>query len=155
MQGKKMFGEWALVRIHGRGPKGNEWLLLKHRDEFANEQIDVTVVAPRSVVSNRTVEEVSAENVWISNRSAKPRGTTVQARLEREDAEKKRAKPAAKRAPRKSTKAAPAKAAPTKRRTATSASKPAVRTVNAKPVATRSSKAATTDSSATKPRRKS
>src|SRR5579872_5013449 len=24
--GKKMFGEWALVKIKGRSPKGNEWL---------------------------------------------------------------------------------------------------------------------------------
>jgi len=68
LNGKKMFGEWALVRIRGRSPKGNEWLLLKHRDEFANEVVDVTEVAPRSVVSNRTVEEVDPEKVWISNR---------------------------------------------------------------------------------------
>ncbi|HYO76014.1 MAG TPA: DNA polymerase ligase N-terminal domain-containing protein, partial [Thermoanaerobaculia bacterium] len=56
MYGKKMFGEWALVKIRGnaKSDKGNEWLLLKHRDEFANDQIDVTKVAPRSVVSNRT-----------------------------------------------------------------------------------------------------
>src|SRR5687767_8207182 len=60
MFGKKMFGEWALVRIGGRGKsdKGNEWLLLKHRDGFANEDVDITEYAPRSVVSNRTVEEL-------------------------------------------------------------------------------------------------
>src|SRR6476469_5547475 len=52
LYGKKMFGEWALVKIHGRGKseRGNEWLLLKHRDEFASEEVDVTEVAPRSVV---------------------------------------------------------------------------------------------------------
>ena len=71
MNGKKMFGEWALVRIKGRTGKGNEWLLLKHRDGYANDEIDVTEVAPRSVISNRTVEEVSPENVWISNRQKK------------------------------------------------------------------------------------
>ncbi|MFP5247970.1 MAG: DNA polymerase ligase N-terminal domain-containing protein, partial [Thermoanaerobaculia bacterium] len=72
LYGKKMFGEWALVRIGGRqkSDKGNEWLLLKHRDQFANEKVDVTEVAPRSVVSNRTVEEVSPENVWQSNRKS-------------------------------------------------------------------------------------
>jgi len=70
MYGKKMFGEWALVRIKGRSEKGNEWLLLKHRDEYANDKVDVTEVAPRSVVSNRTVEEADPENVWISNRAS-------------------------------------------------------------------------------------
>ncbi len=72
MFGKKMFGEWALVKIGGRSKsdKGNEWLLLKHRDQFASEKVDVTEVAPQSVVSGRTVEEVDPENVWISNRQA-------------------------------------------------------------------------------------
>jgi bifunctional non-homologous end joining protein LigD len=72
MYGKKMFGEWALVRIKGRGKsdRGNEWLLLKHRDAFANEQVDVTEVAPRSVVSNKLVEEVGGGKVWQSNRKA-------------------------------------------------------------------------------------
>jgi len=75
MYGKKMFGEWALVKIGGRSKsdKGNEWLLLKHRDEFANGDVDVTKVAPRSVVSNKLVEEIGGENVWQSNRKASPR----------------------------------------------------------------------------------
>lgn len=84
MFGKKMFGEWALVKIGGRSKadKGNEWLLLKHRDQFANEKVDVTKVAPQSVVSGRTVEEVDPENVWISNRQAAARkAPTMAARL--------------------------------------------------------------------------
>src|SRR5687767_14201416 len=100
MNGKKMFGEWALVRIKGRSPKGNEWLLLKHRDQFANDKVDVTEVAPRSVVSNKTVEEVSAERTWQSNRKASGgRAPTLAARLAREEREKKASKktaPAAK-----------------------------------------------------------
>ena len=71
LHGKKMFGEWALVRIRGRSPKGNEWLLLKHRDEYASDKVDVTEVAPMSVVSNRTVEDVDPGRVWISNRKKK------------------------------------------------------------------------------------
>lgn len=74
LYGKKMFGEWALVKIKGRyGDKGNEWLLLKHRDEFANEKIDVTEVAPNSVVSNKGVDEVGGERTWQSNRAASSR----------------------------------------------------------------------------------
>jgi bifunctional non-homologous end joining protein LigD len=99
MFGKKMFGEWALVRIHGRSPKGNEWLLLKHRDEFANEKIDVTAVAPRSVISNRDVEELGASDAtWQSNRQASGRrALTLAARLEAEQRETKKKAPAKKR----------------------------------------------------------
>ncbi len=111
MYGKKMFGEWALVKIGGRASsknasdKGNEWLLLKHRDQFANEEVDVTKVAPRSVVSNQLVETVSAENVWESNRkSTLGKGVTVASRL---SAKKKRAPSSAK----KKTSAAPSRAA--------------------------------------------
>jgi bifunctional non-homologous end joining protein LigD len=70
LNGKKMFGEWALFRIKGRSPKGNEWLLVKHRDKFANDKIDITEVAPKSVISQRLVEEVDPGRVWESNRKA-------------------------------------------------------------------------------------
>jgi len=70
MYGKKMFGEWALVKIRGRSPKGNEWLLIKHRDAYANDKIDVTEVAPQSVVSGKLVEKVGADRIWQSNRPA-------------------------------------------------------------------------------------
>lgn len=120
LYGKKMFGEWALVRIHGRSPKGNEWLLLKHRDEWANERIDVTEVAPRSIFSNKLVEEVGSERVWISNRpGSSGRAQTVAAKLEAEEKKKKKA------APRKRA-AASAKKKPTSRKTAAKlASRPA------------------------------
>jgi bifunctional non-homologous end joining protein LigD len=96
MFGKKMFGEWALVRIHGRSPKGNEWLLLKHRDEFASETVDVTALAPKSVISNRDVDELgSSDNTWQSNRKASSRrAPTLAARLEAEQDEEKKKKPA-------------------------------------------------------------
>lgn len=127
MYGKKMFGEWALVKIGGRSrsDKGNEWLLLKHRDEFANEQIDVTEVAPRSVVSNRLVEDVNPKNVWQSNRAGTSRGApTIASRLEAEQkpAKKKAAKTPAKRAakaPAKKKASAP-KSAPARSRKAPS-----------------------------------
>src|SRR5687767_1856849 len=108
LQGKKMFGEWALVKIHGKsGSKGNQWLLLKHRDAYANEEIDVTEVAPRSVVSNHLVEEVSGDNIWESNRKAASRKVpTLATRLIAKDkaatkAKKSAAKKGAKRATKK------------------------------------------------------
>jgi bifunctional non-homologous end joining protein LigD len=113
MHGKKMFGEWALVKIRGksRSSKGNEWLLLKHRDQFANDQVDVTTVAPRSVVSNRTVDEVSPENVWQSNRKAASsrKVPTLASKLAAEDAKKKKAPAKKKAATTKATRRAPAK----------------------------------------------
>jgi bifunctional non-homologous end joining protein LigD len=101
MFGKKMFGEWALVKIRGGKPdKGNEWLLLKHRDQFANEDIDVTKVAPRSVVSNKLIEDVDPKNVWESNRkAAKKKGVTLAAQLEKTPAKKKTTSAKKKKAP--------------------------------------------------------
>ena len=103
MFGRKMFGEWALVKIHGRpGSKGNEWLLLKHRDEFANPDVDVTALAPRSVVSDKTVEEIgTSKRTWQSNRSASPAGNGAPTLASKLEAEKKAAKRKAtkKRAP--------------------------------------------------------
>ena len=117
LYGKKMFGEWALVRIKGRGKsdRGNEWLLLKHRDEFANEDVDVTKVAPRSVISKKLVEEVGGENVWQSNRKAASRKAPTLA--DKLSADKRSARPAKKRAAarsaskKKSSKKAPSRAA--------------------------------------------
>ena len=104
MYGKKMFGEWALVKIHGRSPKGNEWLLLKHRDEFANGDVDVTALAPNSIISNLGVDDIGAENTWHSNRKAASgrRAPTLAARLEAEAETKPKTKKT------KSTPASPA-----------------------------------------------
>src|SRR6266480_3045284 len=100
MYGKKMFGEWALVKIRGRSPKGNEWLLLKHRDAYANPNVDVTEVAPQSVVSNLRVEEIGSENVWISNRKSTRGAPTLASRLAAEQAKAAPTKkPAKARAP--------------------------------------------------------
>lgn len=141
LQGKKMFGEWALVRIRGRSPKGNEWLLLKHRDEFANEEIDVTAIAPRSVVSNRTVEEVSADRIWQSNRKSSRGAPTLAARLAREST-----KPA-----RKS--AAPKRASSSKKSAKRSAKSPATRS-RAASAPSRSSRAAAPRKARPTPRRR-
>lgn len=70
LDGKKLQGEWALIRIRGRSPKGNEWLLIKHKDKYANSMFDVTEKMPQSIVSNKTVEKIGSERVWISNRPA-------------------------------------------------------------------------------------
>jgi bifunctional non-homologous end joining protein LigD len=135
LEGKKMFGEWALVKIHGKaGSKGNEWLLLKHRDPFANEEIDITEVAPRSVVSNNLVEEVSGDNIWESNRkTASKKAPTLATRLAAKDkAAAKAKKSAAKPATRKRA-AAKAPAARPRAASAPSRSSPAAAQPSARP----------------------
>src|SRR5579885_2415916 len=57
LHGEKLNGEFALVRMKGRG-KGNEWLLIKKRDEFASPGWDVEAHAS-SVLSGRTQEEIA------------------------------------------------------------------------------------------------
>ena len=128
MKGKKMFGEWALFRIKGRSPKGNEWLLVKHRDQFANGQVDITEVAPKSVVSNRTLEDVDTSRTWQSNRPASSkRAPAVASRLaaekkpkkssaERSAAKKKRSPRATSSRTRSSSAGSPRKSRPTRRR---------------------------------------
>ena len=126
LQGKKMFGEWALVKISGKSgsDKGNEWLLLKHRDQFANDQVDVTEVAPRSVVSNKTVEEMSGDaNIWESNRKTGSRkAPTLASRLTTKESTAKKAT-AKKRATKKATKKKPAKGPAARSRAASAPSR--------------------------------
>jgi len=101
LHGKKLVGEWALVRIHGRSPKGNEWLLLKHRDKYATSNFDVTTEAPLSVVSGKGITEVGDGRQWQSNRKAssrKPR-TMADALQEKSTASaKSKKKPVSKKA---------------------------------------------------------
>jgi bifunctional non-homologous end joining protein LigD len=52
--GEKLRGGWVLVRT-GRE---RQWLLIKHRDEYASRE-DVTSTRPRSVVSDRTMAEIA------------------------------------------------------------------------------------------------
>jgi bifunctional non-homologous end joining protein LigD len=51
--GEKLQGSWVLVRTRGT----RQWLLIKHRDEYASRE-DLTVSQPRSVVSDRTMAEI-------------------------------------------------------------------------------------------------
>ncbi len=140
LQGKKMFGEWALVKIGGRSgsgrgsDKGNEWLLLKHRDQFANDRVDVTELAPRSVVSNKTVEEMSGDtNIWESNRKLTSRkAPTLATRLKKAPAKKK----ATKKKPAKKAAKAPAarsRAASAPSRSSRAAKQPSARPTRRRP----------------------
>jgi len=136
MYGKKMFGEWALVKIKGRpGSKGNEWLLLKHRDEFASTEVDVTELAPRSIVSDLTVEEIGAvsKRTWQSNRPASSaHAPTLASRLESEKKKKSTKKRSSASPPTRSVRA-PTKAASARTRSSRAGSLPAKRPTRRRP----------------------
>ena len=71
LQGKRLRGSWVLVRTR-RDEKGKaQWLLIKHRDEFAAEGSDVTAEYQTSVTTRRTMEEIAGgkSRVWHSNRT--------------------------------------------------------------------------------------
>jgi bifunctional non-homologous end joining protein LigD len=54
LHGKKLKGSWVLVRMRDR-----QWLLIKHRDQYASPTLDLTVAKPRSVVSRRTMAGIA------------------------------------------------------------------------------------------------
>ncbi len=58
LEGQKLHGSFVLVRLKPKkGSKGNDWLLIKHRDEYATPDWDVEAY-PESAVTGRTLEEV-------------------------------------------------------------------------------------------------
>jgi bifunctional non-homologous end joining protein LigD len=90
LHGDKLHGSWVLVRMrHDRnGGKRTNWLLIKHRDEFAREgEANNILDEDRSVASGRSMQEIAegkgrapkpfmtakagrgrADAVWHSNR---------------------------------------------------------------------------------------
>src|SRR5205085_3556778 len=71
LHGKRLEGGWVLVRMRREGGRA-QWLLLKHRDEYADPDYDVVDEAVTSVASGRTMDEITARKgrVWSSNRGA-------------------------------------------------------------------------------------
>jgi len=71
LNGKRLKGSWALVRMH-RDQKGKpQWLLIKHQDEYAVPGSDVAAEYQTSVTTSRTMEEIAGGKgrVWHSNRT--------------------------------------------------------------------------------------
>jgi bifunctional non-homologous end joining protein LigD len=109
LDGEKLHGSWVLVRMrHDRnGGKRTNWLLIKHRDEYArDDKGDIILKEDKSVASGRAMSEIAAgkgkapkpfmlakngrgksDAVWNSNR-----GMAADARAERETDEPSRSK---------------------------------------------------------------
>jgi bifunctional non-homologous end joining protein LigD len=59
LHGKRLKGSWVLVRTR-RGDSGRaQWLLIKHRDEYAEPGSDIVADAMTSVATGRTMEEIA------------------------------------------------------------------------------------------------
>ena len=59
LAGKRLQGSWTLVRMRRGGSKKPQWLLIKHRDDHADEGSDVVADHPTSVATGRTMEEIA------------------------------------------------------------------------------------------------
>ncbi len=106
LHGEKLHGSWVLVRMKGDryGGKRTNWLLIKHRDEFAKEgEANDILDEDRSVASGRSMDQIAkgtgkapkpfmlakggktkADAIWHSNRGeaaeARAKGKTSIAR---------------------------------------------------------------------------
>jgi bifunctional non-homologous end joining protein LigD len=104
LHGEKLNGDFALVLMKGRG-KGNEWLIIKKRDQFAISGWDIESYA-YSVLSGRTQEEIArnlparkgkrktagaADRVWESRPARRAAATAQGAVLQPARPRKKKA----------------------------------------------------------------
>ncbi|QOZ51139.1 DNA ligase D [Bradyrhizobium sp. CCBAU 53338] len=95
LHGDKLHGSWVLVRMRNRGgEKRTNWLLIKHRDEYASEDEDI-LAEDKSVASGRAMAQITsgkgrapkpfmlakgkgkADAVWESDRAEETKGRTV------------------------------------------------------------------------------
>ena len=60
LHGRRLTGSWVLVRTRRGDPKRAQWLLIKHRDEAAEPESDVTEEYQSSVATGRTMDEIAA-----------------------------------------------------------------------------------------------
>ncbi len=93
MNGKKINGEFALVKLKGR--QENAWLLIKHRDQYASEE-DI-VENDKSVVSGKTIDQLSVDKnakQWQSNKTSN-KSARVEKPVKAVVAKNERSKPAA------------------------------------------------------------
>jgi bifunctional non-homologous end joining protein LigD len=113
LEGDKLHGSWVLVRMrHDRnGGKRTNWLLIKHRDDFAREgKANNVLEADQSVASGRSMDQIAAgkgrapkpfmlakagrvkaDAVWNSNR-----GDAAEARADKKQTASAKARAAAK-----------------------------------------------------------
>jgi bifunctional non-homologous end joining protein LigD len=60
LRGKRLKGSWVLVRTRRGDPKRAQWLLIKHRDEFAEPGTEVVEEYQTSAATGRTMDDIAA-----------------------------------------------------------------------------------------------
>jgi bifunctional non-homologous end joining protein LigD len=60
LHGKRLKGSWVLVRTRRGDPRRAQWLLIKHRDEFAEPGSEVVEEYQTSASTGRTMEQIAA-----------------------------------------------------------------------------------------------
>jgi len=75
LKGKKLKGEYALVKTSGRGE--NSWLLFKVKDQYASKE-DITL-KDKSVISKKTLAQVekTSTNFYQSNKAGKKKNAAA------------------------------------------------------------------------------
>lgn len=70
IHGRRLKGQWALVRFRGKDAEKHEnWLLIKHEDEAADPDADITAEETTSVATGRDLSKIAmGTEVWHSNR---------------------------------------------------------------------------------------
>lgn len=76
LRGKKLNGELVLAHMKARRPgsKGNEWLLIKKKDDYAQPGFNIDQL-DWSVLTKRSLEQIAGDQgsqEWQSNRAAAP-----------------------------------------------------------------------------------
>ena len=107
LDGFKLKGSWALVRIRDRpetraAQRGRNWLLIKHAD-FWSGAVDITEFAPLSVKSEGDFDDILAEEMpaqWVTGRPATAVGAGRAAAMTRDVIERAARKILARQRPR-------------------------------------------------------
>ncbi|HET9887655.1 MAG TPA: DNA polymerase ligase N-terminal domain-containing protein, partial [bacterium] len=94
LSGEKLHGEFTLVQMKGEASEeGKNWLLIKARDNGADESTDVLESQPRSVLTGKDLEGIAAGgNTWLSNRKKGGAAKQKTAAAKKKPAEKHGAK---------------------------------------------------------------
>lgn len=61
LKGERLKGGFALIRMSDKGEKRENWLLIKERDEYADEDTDPTEQWTRSIETDRDLDAISDE----------------------------------------------------------------------------------------------
>src|SRR5213079_872314 len=81
LHGDRLKGGWVLVRM--KRPGRPQWLLIKHRDEYATTAKDIVAEVTTSVATGRTMEDIATgkRRAAVVLRAAPRRGVDVGATL--------------------------------------------------------------------------